>query len=315
MSRVARIVKDNDLIPTRLLFDPFGSRMKVYHDGHHFVGIKQFFHEKKKHDYRYEENKELNEYFDYLYFTAIRLSLTHQALRNYLFTEIQNVFPDLDDLENYVENRISQKIHNFYSRLKRFKRKANLNKWNYFVTLTYDSAKMDEFTFRRKLRKCLCNLHCRKGWKYMGVFERSPVEDRLHFHALIYIPDGAMIGDIVEERSYSTKKKAMQVAHINSFFAKKFGRNDFAHLDENDIKFGGTIEYITKYLHKTNEKIVYSRGIPTELHLFIKTKDIATEYLDFVVKYVLFDDCISSDGICKGKKDIRYKQLTFYNDC
>ena len=40
MSRVARIVKDNDLIPTRLLFDPFGSRMKVYHDGHHFVGIK-----------------------------------------------------------------------------------------------------------------------------------------------------------------------------------------------------------------------------------------------------------------------------------
>ena len=37
----------------------------------------------------------------------------------------------------------------------------------------------------------------------MGVFENAPETERLHFHALMYIPDGEMIGNIYEKKDYN----------------------------------------------------------------------------------------------------------------
>lgn len=298
-----------ELTPTRLKNDPFGSYMKVYNDGHHFIATKSIHHDKKTNIKR--EITNADKFFDKLYFNAVKQNLKYGELRVFLKNGMLEQYPNFENIDNYIEEHIQRKIHNFYSRMKRFKRKANLNKWNYFVTLTYDDKKMDADTFKRKLRKCLSNLHCRRNWRYMGVFELSPTENRLHFHALMYIPKGEMLGEITEEKSYSTKKHAMQIAHINSFFAGKFGRNDFAELTEEDLKFGRTTEYITKYLSKTNEKIVYSRGIPTELNLYIERQDIATEYMDYVIKFVLFDDCIDSDGIYRAWRPPKYEQMSF----
>lgn len=191
---------------------------------------------------------------------------------------------------------------------KRFRRKAYLNKWNYFVTITYDDKKHDEESFRKKLRRCLSNLHTRRGWKYMGVFEHAPETHRLHFHALMYIPDGEMIGNVAELRDYSTAQGQMQVTHSNTFFADSFGRNDFEKLNEQELRHGGTINYLLKYISKTGERIVYSRGIPTAICMKVKDKDIATSMEDYVTKYLLFDDVI------KYERDIaRYKtkQMTF----
>ena len=43
---------------------------------------------------------------------------------------------------------------------------------------------------------------------------------------------------------------------------------------------------------KTGEKIVYSRGIPAEICVELPASDIAGTFIDFVTKYVLFDDVI-----------------------
>ena len=108
----------------------------------------------------------------------------------------------------------------------------------------------------------------------------------------MYIPNGQMIGKIKELKDYSTAQHKLQVTHSISIFAEKFGRNDFAELKEEELRNGNALEYLTKYLYKTNEKIIYSRGIPTEIYKMIEDKDIATEMFDFVTKYVLFDDVI-----------------------
>ena len=118
------------------------------------------------------------------------------------------------------------------------------------------------------------------------------------------------ITDFKEIKDYSTKQHKLQITHSNSFFTEKFGRNDFEELKEEEIRNGNALEYLTKYLNKTNEKIIYSRGIPTEIYKFIEDKDIATTMFDFVTKYVLFDDVIDC------KRDVmhfKWKQATLFD--
>ncbi len=293
--------------------DAFGKWCKVYNDGNHFIGSIAIHHT-GKHKNKYKLTDEIR-YFDNLYIIACKNGLTHTALYDFLKNGMLNEFPLMQDVDNFVEKHIQRKIHNFYARIKRFTRKAHLNKWNKFVTITYDDKKHTAESFKRKLKKCLSNLHCRRGWNYMGVFEYAPETQRLHFHALMYIPNGQMVGEVVERKDYSTAQKKMQTTLINTFFEKKFGRNDFEDLSAEDLKFGHALEYLTKYLHKTNEKIVYSRGIPTELSMYIANTDIATEFEDFVLKFVLFDDCIDSDCVYTPYEPPQYEQSSLELCC
>jgi len=52
---------------------------------------------------------------------------------------------------------------------------------------------------------------------------------------------------------------------------------------------------ILKYISKTDDKIVYSRGIPSEFVEEIEETDVVTEMEDFVIKYILFDDIFDSE--------------------
>ena len=196
------------------------------------------------------------------------------------------------DLNEYIADKIKRKLNNLLHRKKRFRRKANLNRWNYFVTFTYDDTKHTAESFKKKLRKCLSNLHTRRGWKYMGVFEEAPETGRLHFHGLIYVPAGEMLGTLTEKQDYSTAKHEIQTRNENSFFAESFGINDFCEVSIDEMKNGKRTEYILKYIGKTNERICYSRGIPTEICRVIDGDDIITEMRDFVTKYILFDDVV-----------------------
>lgn len=263
----------------------------VYNDGGHYIAVPRLKRSKKgvstSHELTAPEIA-----FNSLYTHAMRNGLEKQALADYVQGELSALFPDITDVGGFVAEKILRKQKSLYARKKRFRRKAFLNIWNYFVTITYDDKKHDEESFRKKLRRCLSNLHTRRGWKYMGVFEYAPETHRLHFHALMYIPDGEMIGAIDELKDYSTAQGQMQVTHSNSFFAESFGRNDFEMLNEQELRHGGTINYLLKYISKTGERIVYSRGIPTEICRKVKDKDIATTMLDYVRKYLLFDDVI-----------------------
>lgn len=267
---------------------------KVYKDGNHYVGRDvDTLH--STHNNSRGCLTEEQRYFDTQYSMLIKQRMTKSALSHNLKSAMLEQYPDMENCNKFVEENIERKKQNFYLRLKRFRRKANLNLWNRFVTITYDSNKMSENEFKTKLRKCLSNLHSRRGWRYMGVFELGEENNRLHFHALMYIPNGEMVGDIVERKDYSTKQHKMQSTLTNTFFESKFGRSDFAELNQQEVANGSAIKYITKYLEKSGEKIVYSRGIPSEIYKYIENEDVATEMFDFCKKYVFFDDVIDVD--------------------
>ena len=267
--------------------------VKIYHDGHHFVAH-ELQQGKLGKRYRRKRN-ELDDLFDFIYFQGVQQNLRYKSMIDFIITELHESygFEKSEELLIFVENKVKRKLNNLHKRKDRFRRKANLNKWNYFVTFTYDDKLHTPESFKKKLKKCLANLHTRRNWKYMGVFELSPVKKRLHFHCLMYIPAGEMIGEIVHKRDYSLCEHKMQTANCNTFFLNAFGRNDMTQVDCNAM----TIEYILKYIEKTGEKIVYSRGIASEILKEVSTKDIATEFEDFILKMVLFDDTIDDRDI------------------
>lgn len=278
---------------------------KIYHDGGHYIATRCGC--KRKTVPHKHSREDIDILFDSLYVTAMQDGLKGDNMITYIKAGILLLFPDYPALDKYIADKIERKLHNLYARKKRFRRKANLNKWNYFVTFTYDDSKHDADSFRAKLRKCLSNLHTRRGWRYMGVFERAPETGRLHFHGLIYIPDGEHIGMITEKTDYSTAQGKMQTTHENDFFQKAFGRNDFEELNEMELKHGQTLNYLLKYIGKTGERIVYSRGIPTEIYRKLNDDEIVTEMDDFGIKYILFDDVISWE---RDIMHFKYKQMS-----
>ncbi len=240
-----------------------------------------------------------------IYEDTEELRLTINQHRRFSFGEN---FEGMNPLDAYIARKIKRKANNLVHRKKRFRRKAYMNNWNYFVTFTFDDAKHTAETFKKKLRKCLSNLHTRRGWKYMGVFELSPEKGRLHFHGLLYVPDGQMVGKITEKQDYSLSEHKMQVRNENGFFEESFGRNDFKEVSKEEMRNGKSIEYILKYIGKTNERICYSRGIPTEICKEIDERDIVTAMQDFVWKFILFDDVV--DWERDVMKLRTYKQMT-----
>ena len=180
-----------------------------------------------------------------------------------------------------------------------------MNKWNYFVTFTCDPKKHTQESFMKKLRKCLSNLHTRRKWRYMGVFERGEARGSIHFHALMYVPEGEMIGSIEEKKEYSTKRGGVYTRYANTFFDENFGMSDFQEVNPILLQRGETSRYLVKYITKTGEKVVYSRGIPGEICKELSDSSIVGEYFDFVRKYVFWDNVIDweRDVMNYGKRE------------
>lgn len=232
--------------------------------------------------------------FKQAYNKGLRDRKIYKPMTEYIKEGLSELFTEQEIAEVDIPARIKRRLNNLHHRKKRFRRKAYLNKWNYFVTFTFNDKLHDEETFRRKLRRCLSNLHTRRGWRYMGVFERAPETGRLHFHGLLYVPDGEMLGRLKEKTDYSTAQKKMQTRTENSFFMENYGRNDFEEISQSQLEYGDSVDYILKYIGKTNERIVYSRGIPTEICMKLTAKDVICALTnDFVEKYILFDDVLN----------------------
>ena len=89
---------------------------------------------------------------------------------------------DYEEAKLYVEGNLRRKRNNLIARRVRMTRKANLQSiqavFNFFVTLTYSDELHTEESFKKGVKTCLRNLCYRSGWKYIGVWERSPEDDR-----------------------------------------------------------------------------------------------------------------------------------------
>ena len=181
-------------------------------------------------------------------------------------------------------------------------RKANLANFNYFCTFTYDDKKHTEESFKKGIKTCLRNLCYRKNWKYMGVWERAPKTNRLHFHGLFNIPANAIPGQIIEVRDYSTQFNKMQKTFQSSYFNERFGRSDFKEIDEQERRLGNALAYLMKYMEKTGEKIVYSKRLPQYFISDIMDDDIVCTIGQEDKKLLLFDDFNCWDeGVLMGK--------------
>lgn len=188
------------------------------------------------------------------------------------------MFQNEQEVSEFVEEQFNRLSRNRWEGYKRMIRRAYLQAaWDYFVTFTFDSEKHTEETFRKQLMNCLYHLSNRKGWRYIGVWERGELGKRLHFHALMHIPQGAMVGELEEHNDYSTKRRKWEKSVQNSFFNERFGRSDFdAIVCSRSVS--DSVNYMLKYLSKSDEKVVYSRGLKTYLVADILDEDILCPY-------------------------------------
>ena len=257
---------------------------KVYNDGSHYIAIpykKQTC--KKRKNKSYVKTTELNEKVKKVFNES---NGTRKERIKETIEKINEEIKNEDKATEIVRSNIERMTRNLIVRKTRMSRKINLQKWDYFCTFTYDNSKLNEEEFRTKFMNCLRHLSCRKGWKYIGVWERSPENNRLHFHGIFYTPQ--MIGSLIETKDYSTKKHKMQVVLQNTFFLERFGRNDFKQINKNEIP--QAIQYLTKYIQKSGEKIIYSRGLPTYFRSDILEDDIVCTIGQENRKLILFDN-------------------------
>ena len=101
-----------------------------------------------------------------------------------------------------------------------------------------------------------------------------------------------MIGKIVKKLEYSTKRGGRRTRYGNTFFDENFGISDFQEVNPILLRRGGTARYLVKYITKTGEKALYSRGVPREICREFNDNDIVGTYFDFVTKYVLWDEVL-----------------------
>ena len=210
---------------------------------------------------------------------------------DFIASKLAPYFRSERELYRYLDYKMDCKKRAEITRRIRCLRRAALHGMSYFATFTYDSKKVTEKQFEKRLLTALSNLASRKGWKYMGTWERGGDTARLHFHAILYIPEDKMTGKMEQKREYDVKKKRMVEYTENTFFQDRFGRNSFEVIDGTALTIGTAVSYIIKYIEKSGGRIICSRGMKTFIETDVDNKDVVTRLReDDDKKYILFDD-------------------------
>ncbi len=233
------------------------------------------------------------------------LYLKPKARKQAIYTGMKPLFHNESDLQIFIDENCFRRWRNLIVRRQRFARKAYNQHFQYFTTFTYADGKHTEESFKKRLLETLRRLATRHNWRYMGVWERGKETDRLHFHALVYIPDGEMIGKFEEVTDYNKKTGKQKTFNQNTFFAEKFGRNEFDVISNRDVSYGKAIAYIMKYMEKQNTRAVYSRGLYEYFRSDIMGSDVVAkmEISDETDnRLILADDFMCIDeGVLMGK--------------
>lgn len=272
-------------------------RAKVYFDGSNWIAIP---HTERLYPKRGKVKEQPSESVEKFKQAFKKAKGKRQKRKEKLLKEFAPLFESEQKASEFVEKQFNRLNRNRWERYKRMIRRAYIHPWSYFVTFTYSDEKHDEESFRKQLMNCLYHLSNRKGWRYIGVWERGKLGKRLHFHALMYIPPNAMVGELEEHNDYSTKRHKWEKSVQNSFFNERFGRSDFDAI-VCDKSVSDSVNYMLKYLSKSDEKVIYSRGLKTYVIADILEEDILCAYGDdeYENKYILSQQftCISEGEI------------------
>lgn len=273
---------------------------KIYNDGSHFIAIppENFTggkHKKQPPKATTQDTKK--QAFETAYKES--LSLPKRERKKYITEKLQSEFETAEQAKAYTAQNLERKKTNAAKRYTRLWRKVRLQQWNYFVTFTYDGEKHTEESFKNTLRNTLKHLVYRYKWKYIGVWERSPDKQRLHFHGIFVIPK--MMGKLETVTDYDTRKHRKQTTFQNTHFLEQFGRNDFKEICERNVE--RSVKYLLKYIEKSGERLVYGGNLPTYIKSSILDEDIICPTGVDDKKVILFDDftCIDEDGVVRGK--------------
>ena len=273
---------------------------KVYFDGSHYIAIpyKTNPTEKKNGGITDLETDERTEAFEKAY-KSVKAKKRKEKFAE-IVAEVAPLFENEETASAFVAENMERKNRNLIARRTRLARKINLGEWNYFCTFTYDDKKHTEDSFKAKLRDCFKKLCYRKDWAYIGVWERSPQNNRLHFHGLFNVPENAMVGDLIEHRDYSTKAHKMQTTMQNTYFNERFGRSDFKRIDP--MELDDAKAYLMKYIEKTGERIAYSKNTFTYFYSDILDEDVICTIGQEDRKLLLYDNFSCFDnGVYVGE--------------
>ena len=269
---------------------------KIYYDGSHYIAVpkENFPSRKGRSNQSSTQIDSVKAKFEAAY--AESQALPKRERKQYIAKRLQDDFATVEEANEYARRQTERKRNNACKRYTRLWRKVYLQgKWDYFVTFTCDNDKHTEESFRQSLRNTLKHLVSRKGWKYIGVWERSASE-RLHFHGILYIPEHAMIGELKQVSDYSTKQHRMQTTYQNTHFSRRFGRNDFKTIGKNEVI--ESVRYLLKYIEKSGERLVYGGDLPTYFKSDIMDEDIACSIGLDDRKKLLFDNFNCWDEGC-----------------
>ena len=293
---------------------------KIYSDGSHYIAIPHTVRPRKIRRKRREEvitikcksgaisplNEEneniierittKKELFNEIYAETVYMKKRERKKK--IMETLSSHFESEEKVKEYIKENTERKKRNLLARKIRLSRKMNLQEFNYFVTFTYDGNLHTEESFRKKLKNCLSHLSSRKSWRYIGVWERSPEKERLHFHGIFYVANGSVPGEIKEVSGYSFTSRRRQITHQSEYFKRKFGRNDFSKIEDRE-GLNEAVGYILKYIEKSGEKLVYSRGLSQYFISDVMEEDIVCKTGQEDKKLLLFDDfrCIDEGEI------------------
>lgn len=274
---------------------------KIYFDGSHWIAIphtEQPYKRRRRKPILTREENETVEQFEKAFKKTGKGKKTTKKEK--LLKEFAPLFKSEKEATDFVEKQYERLNRNRIERYKRMKRKAYLQQWSYFCIFTYADGKQTEESFRKKLMNCLYHLAVRNGWRYIGAWERGDKTERLHFHALIYIPPNGMVGEFEEHNDYNFKTHNRQITNQNTFFNERFGRSDFNKIS-NQSEVEDSVYYMLKYITKNDERVVYSRGLKSYIVADILEEDILCPYgnEEHEYKFVLADNftCISDGEI------------------
>ncbi len=110
---------------------------KVHNDGSHFVGVLMSPNVYSPPPPKSLRKKILNEYLDAHIQQAVKDNCKGAVLQHRVKQKLAEEHPEVENAEEVVKQRVKEKYHNLHNRKKRFMRKAYLNKWNFFVTVTH----------------------------------------------------------------------------------------------------------------------------------------------------------------------------------
>lgn len=216
-------------------------------------------------------------------------AMKRREREKFIIREMAVYFKNTENCAKFVRQNFERKKRNLICRKIRMWRKINLQTFNLFVTFTYSDEYHTEESFKKSLKRCLQHLSSRKGWRYIGICEPSPEKKCLHFHGIFYIPENTLPGKIEKVKDFDIRAKKMRIIHQNDYFAKKFGKNDFDPI-RHGSEIAPAIGYFTKYLEKSREKLIYSRGLYQYIVTDIMDADIVCPYGLDDRKILLFDN-------------------------